>query len=158
MSEGFFEVGIRKRPHLSCWPFWLGPDPAGSWSGGREGRRRRGRGTYHDLQSPGFPYKAPEPRNPKSAVLSPKIHMSKNGFQGSRTEALLCESRFIPLKNCESQVWGDSRESLKHYENRVCLRIDSRESPRSCCESPGHLTLASCETYHCYPKGYRPKK
>ena len=47
-------------------------------------------------------------------------------------------------KNCESQVWGDSRESLARYENRYFLRIDSRESicanrPDSRCESPGHL-------------------
>ena len=28
-----------------------------------------------------------------------------------------CESRLGPLKNCELQVWGDSRESLEHDGN-----------------------------------------
>ena len=34
------------------------------------------------------------------------------------------------LKNCESQVWGDSRESLERHENIFFLQIDSRESHR----------------------------
>ena len=34
-------------------------------------------------------------------------------------------------KHCESQVWGDLRESLARYENRpFFLRTDLRESPR----------------------------
>ena len=37
---------------------------------------------------------------------------------------------FRGTKNCESQVWGDSSESLERYENRVLLRVNSRESPR----------------------------
>ena len=36
---------------------------------------------------------------------------------------------FRDTRNCESQVRGDTRESLERYENRVFLRIDSRESP-----------------------------
>ena len=69
---------------------------------------------------------------------------SRESFQGSRTESLFfCESRFGAL-NIANHVWGNSRESLKRYENRTSLRIDSRESihangPDSRCESPGHL-------------------
>ena len=37
-------------------------------------------------------------------------------------------NRVSALKNCKSQVWGDSRECLERYENRFFfLQIDSRE-------------------------------
>ena len=53
--------------------------------------------------------------------------------------------RVFTLSNCESQLWGNSRKSLRRYENRGLLRIDSLESirvnhPDSRCESPGHLS------------------
>ena len=60
----------------------------------------------------------------------------------SLTEPLFCASRFVGLilKYCESQVWGDSRESLARYENMAffCESIRANR-PDSCCESPGHL-------------------
>ena len=38
---------------------------------------------------------------------------------------------FRGTKGCESQVWGDSGESLERYENRfLFLRVDCLESPR----------------------------
>ena len=71
-----------------------------------------------------------------------------NRFRVPELNPFFCESRFKGAKSCESQVQGDTRESLARYENRVSLRIDSRESilanrPDSRCESPGHLSRAA---------------
>ena len=54
---------------------------------------------------------------------------SHESFQGSRTEPFFLRIALRRAKIFESQVGGDSFESLARYEE-VFLRIDSRESPR----------------------------
>ena len=62
---------------------------------------------------------------PAGSIATPKPHLGVIPLPGSHN------------KTCESQVWGDSRESLERYEHRFFffsasrfMRIDSRESPR----------------------------
>ena len=57
---------------------------------------------------------------------------SRESFQGSRTEPLFLRITHRGGKDCESQVWGDSRESLARYENIFFCE--------SICESPRHLS------------------
>ena len=54
-------------------------------------------------------------------------------------------------KNGESQVWGDSRESLARHENRgfSCESIHANR-PDLRCESPGHLSLVIPLSDNCH--------
>ena len=66
---------------------------------------------------------------------------------GSRIEPPFLRIALRGAKNYEWQVWGDSRESLAHYENRgfLCesIRVKrfAEKRPDSRCESPGHLSI-----------------
>ena len=65
-----------------------------------------------------------------------------NRFRVPELNPFFCKSCFVGAKNCESQVSGDSRESLARYEKSFFFFY--RESirairPDSLCESPAHL-------------------
>ena len=71
---------------------------------------------------------------------------SRESFQGSRTEPLLCESRFGGLKMANRRLEAIRANRSNVMKIEVFLRIDSCESiranrPDSRCESPGHLRL-----------------
>ena len=63
-------------------------------------------------------------------------------FQGSRTELLLCESRFGGLKVANRRFEAIRANRSHVMKIGVFCESTRPNRPDSCCESPGHLSLS----------------